>query len=183
MKMKTMKTTTGIQRLAATLTTLAVIGLLLTFCRYGAEVFFLAGAGGTSGLVISLDEITFNAIATRPGGRAIGLLALGMAAIGSLLPWFALRGLGLSLQRHAPITPEVALAFRRLALSFVAFALLRSASAAIMLVAARMFDPDIALTINGTGLLVGVIAALAAYCVSQILRQAIALAEENQSFV
>lgn len=179
-----MKASQRIRLYGLILAILAAVGFLLTSFDYLAQVFFvLVSEDNMSRLTIGLDRITFSALAGSETGRIIGMVALMLAATGSLLPWIALLALGKALQKHAPISVGITQAFRRLALAFVAFALLRGMAATVMLIAAGMPDERLSLTINNTGLLVGAIAALAAYCVSQILQQGIVLAEENQGFV
>jgi hypothetical protein len=124
---------------------------------------------------------TFAATAT---GRSVGLLALLLDTAAHVLFWSALWRLGHRLGGQLS-DARVALAFHRVALAFAGFVLLRGLAVATLLSAYLAFGgrAHYSLTIGNTGLLMGGLAGLIAWCVGRLLQQAADIAAENAGFV
>jgi hypothetical protein len=163
----------------------SLAGLAISLLVAGANVFFVLNAPGNwASLDLTAGTTTYFTFAGTTAGKAVGLLALALDTAAHVLFWLALWALGRHLD-GAISDARIALAFRRLALAFGGFVLLRGLAIATLLAAFWAFGgrSRFALDIGDTGLLLGALAGLIAWSVARLLKQAGDVAAENAGFV
>lgn len=162
----------------------SAFGLLTCLFVFASNLFFLLSVAGWPSLDVTAGSTTYFTFAATAIGKSVGLLALLFDTAANVLFWVALWRLGYRL--GGPISDtSVASAFHRLALSFAGFVLLRGLAMATLLAAYLAFGGrgHYGLTMGNTGLLLGGLAGLIAWCVARLLAQAADIAAENAGFV
>lgn len=162
----------------------SLFGLGTCLLMAAADLFFVRTVPGWPSLDLAAGTTSYFTFAATPAGRIVGMLALLLDTLANATFWLALWQLGRRL--GAPLSDSrVAVAFRRLALAFGAYVLLRGLAMATLLVAYLAFGgrTHFGLNVGDTGLLLGGLGGLIAWCVARLLRQAAEVATENAGFV
>jgi hypothetical protein len=163
----------------------SLAGLAISLFTAAANVFFLLTLPGNwPSLDLAAGATTYFTFAGTTAGKGLGMLALAFDTAGNALFWLALWSLGRRLE-GALSDVRIALAFRQVALAFSGFVLLRGLAIATLLAGFATFGgrTRFALNIGDTGLLLGSLAGLVAWCVAGLLKQAGDVAAENAGFV
>jgi len=163
----------------------SLLGLVISLFVSASNTYFVLEAPRDWGtLDLTAESTTYFTFAGSLAGRCVGLIALAFDSAGHALFWGSLWNLGRRL-RGTVADATLAPAFRQLALAFGGFVLLRGLAIATLLAGFGAFGgrSHYALTIGNTGLLLGGLAGLIAWCVARLLAQAAAVAAENSGFV
>jgi hypothetical protein len=163
----------------------SLAGLAVSLFAAATNVFFLLSLRTNwPSLDLAAGATTYFTFAGTAAGKGFGMLALAFDTGGNVLFWLALGGLGRRLD-GAISDVRIALAFRQVALAFSGFVLLRGLAIATLLAGFATFGgrARFALNIGDTGLLLGALAGLIAWCVAGLLKQAGDVAAENAGFV